>query len=220
MSGHGSGLEATINTTAASGIGTITVTNGGSGYQVGDLLLSNNIGARGSSARMTVGIVTETNRIILDNVTQKFVVGTAMTHTDGGGTAAVISAPTAVDDDAVRDGLTFRVDHRNHGMHAGGNVVKISNVIGDTIPTALSAKIDNDSTTIDVVDGANLTTFEGTAVSGVHTGYIKIDKEIISYNAINGNEITITSREVDSSLKSDHAAVSYTHLTLPTNSRV
>ena len=204
LTGHGSGLEATIQTTDV-GVGTINVTNGGSGYQVGDLLLSNNIGARGSGARMTVGIVTETNRIILDNVTQKFVVGTAMTHTDGGGTAAVISAPTAVDDDPVRDGLTFRVDHRNHGMHAGGNVVKISNVIGDTIPTALSAKIDNDSTTIDVIDGSNLTTFEGTAVSGVHTGYIKIDKEIISYNAINGNEITITSREVDSSLKSNHA---------------
>ena len=207
LSGNGSGLQATINTTAASGIGTITVTNGGSGYQVGDLLLTNNIGASGSGARITVGIVTETNTLILDNVTKNFAVGVAMTHTNGGGSTADISAPTAVNNDPVRDGLTFEVDHRNHGMHAGGNVVKINNVISDTIPTSLTAKIDNDSTTIDVVDAAaaGLATFEGVAVSGVHTGYVKIDKEIISYNAINSNEITITAREFDSTLKTDHS---------------
>ena len=205
LTGSGSGLEATINTTVASGIGTITVTNGGSGYQVGDLLLTNNIGNSGSGGRVTVGIVTMTNRIVLDDITEAFVVGTALTHTDGGGTDVDVTAPTAVDSDSVRDGFTFKVDHRNHGMHAGGNVVKIENVISDTIPTSLTAKVDNDSTTIDVVDGSAFSTFEGVAVSGVHTGYVKIDKEIISYNAINGNEITIAAREVNSSLKSDHA---------------
>ena len=204
LSGNGSGMEATIQTNA-SGITTVNVTNGGSGYQVGDLLLTNNIGATGSGARVTIGIVTTTNKIILDNVTQNFVVGTAMTHTNGAGTPSNISAPTAVDNDIVRDGLTFKVDHRNHGMHSGGNVVKINNVIGNVQPTALSTKIDDDSTTITVVDGSNFSVFEGASVSGVHTGYIKVDKEIISYNAINTNEITITGREIDSSLKSDHA---------------
>ena len=83
LSGNGSGLEVTLNTTVASGVGTITVTNGGSGYQVGDLLLSNKIGDSGSGARVTVGIVTMTNKITLDDVTESFVVGTALTHTDG-----------------------------------------------------------------------------------------------------------------------------------------
>ena len=204
LSGNGSGLEVTLNTTVATGVGTITVTNGGSGYQVGDLLLSNKIGDSGSGARVTVGIVTMTNKITLDDVTESFVVGTALTHTDGGGTDADITAPTAVDSDIVRDGFTFKVDHRNHGMHAGGNVVKIENVIGDVLPTSLTSKVDDDSTTIDVVDGTNFASFEGVAVSGIHTGYVKIDKEIISYNSINGNEITIAAREIDDSLKSDH----------------
>ena len=179
LSGNGSGLEVTLNTTVASGVGTITVTNGGSGYQVGDLLLSNKIGDSGSGARVTVGIVTMTNKITLDDVTESFVVGTALTHTNGEGVSVDITAPTAIaDSDIVRDGFTFKVDHRNHGMHAGGNVVKIGNVIGDVLPTSLTSKVDDDSTTIDVVDGTNFASFEGVTVSEFILVMLKLIKKL------------------------------------------
>ena len=203
LTGYGSSVVATI--AVASGVvNSITVTDGGSGYAVGDLLLSNNIGATGSGVRATVGIVTMTNLLVLDNVQNNFGLGIGMTQTDGGGTSINVTAPTSIYSDPIRDGYTLEVDHRNHGMHSSSNVVKIENFNGDVEPSPLTAKINDDSTTITVTSGSNFANFEGSPVGAANTGYVKIDKEIISYNTINGNEITIANRAVDASLRSDH----------------
>ena len=91
--------------------------------------------------RVTVGVVTETNLLVVDDVQGNFIVGAATTHTDGGGTDATLTNPTAVSSDPIRDGHTLLIDHVNHGMHSSSNVVKLENIVGDIEPTSLTTKL-------------------------------------------------------------------------------
>ena len=93
-------------------------------------------------------------------------------------------------------------------MHSSTNKVRVSNFHPDGTPTTLTNNIDDDTTAITLTSGANFTNFEGGAVGVGTSGYLLIDKEIISYNTVSGNTITIdgSDRGIDSSLKSNHAA--------------
>ena len=204
LTGVGSSAVATFGI-ASGAVDTITVTSGGSGYSVGDLLLANPIGATGSGVRVTVGIVTTTNLLVVDDVKSNISAGIAYTYFNSAGVGADMTAPTAVNNDAIRDGTTMLFDHHNHGMHASTNKLRVYNVQSDVKPTTLTAAIDNDTTIIKVADGTNFTSFEGSPVGAANTGYVLIDKEIISYNTISGNDITIANRVVDSSIKSNHS---------------
>ena len=125
LTGFGQNAKATVRV-AGGTVDRITKTDGGTGYAVGDVLVSGNVGFTGSAIRAVVGVVTTTNTIILDNVESATQVagspgiqaGTAVTHYLGSGVKnSVAITPTAVDNDAIRDGLTLFVDHKNHGMH-------------------------------------------------------------------------------------------------------
>ena len=139
-----------------------------------------------------------------------FVDNADIVHTTSGGTATTIGSGNidTVTPDSIRDGYTLQFDHKNHGMHSSTNKVRVSNFHPDGAPTVLTNNIDDDSTTIDLSSATNFSTFEGGAVGVGTTGYLLIDKEIISYNTISGNIITIdgADRGIDSSLKSNHAA--------------
>jgi hypothetical protein len=204
LTGFGSSCVATVQV-ASGAVNTITVTAGGAGYQVGDLLLANPIGSTGSGVRVTVGVSTLTNLLIVDNVKNNISAGAAYTYFNDSGTAKDMPAVEYVNNDPIRDGVTMLFDHHNHGMHSSTNKLKVDNVESDVKPTTLSAEINDDTTVIKVASGADFTTFEGTTVGAANTGYLKIDKEIISYNTISGNDITIANRVVDASLKSNHA---------------
>ena len=204
LTGFGNSCLATI-TVSSGAVSSINVTDAGSGYAVGDLLLANQIGATGTGVRAIVGIVTQTNLIVVDDVSSNIVAGTAMTHYNSSGTGSIISAPTSVTNDPIRDGYTMLFDHHNHGMHASTNKVKVVNFASDVAPTSLSSAIDDDTTVITVADATQFANFEGSPVGAANTGYLKIDKEVISYNTVSGNDITITTRVIDSSLKSNHA---------------
>jgi hypothetical protein len=149
----------------------------------------------------------------MDEVNNKFVDNVDLTYVDGNGARSTIanSNITGVASDTFRDGYTLMFDHRNHGMHSSQNKLKIVDFGSDIAPTTLASNVDNDSTTLAVADGAAFATFEGTAVGAGQTGYLKVDKEIISYNNISGNDITINTRSIDSSLKSNHAANAFVH---------
>ena len=207
LTGFGQGVVGTV-VIASGAVDSISVTNSGSGYAVGDLLLANPIGATGSGVRATVANVTNTSLLVVDNVKENFVTGTGFTYYNSAGIAKTMDAPTSISNDPIRDGSTMLFDHRNHGMHASTNKLRVYNVQSDVKETTLTAAIDDDTAIIKVADGTNFTTFEGTAVGAGHTGYLKIDGEIISYNTISGNDITIASRVVDSSQKSNHAQYS------------
>jgi hypothetical protein len=204
LTGVGSSVVATV-VVGSGAVTSINVTSAGSGYAVGDLLLANPIGATGSGVRVTVGIVSTTNLLIVDDVDSNISAGVAYTYFNSAGVGADMLAPTAVTNDAIRDGVTMLFDHHNHGMHASTNKLRVYDVQSDVKPTTLTAAVDNDTTIIKVADGSAFATFEGSPVGAANTGYLLINKEIISYNTISSNDITVASRVVDSSIKSNHA---------------
>ena len=207
VTGIGTGLEATISVQNGS-VNTITVTNGGIGYQVGDALVFNKVGNTGSTVRAFVDSVTNPNLLIVDQVDKNFIVAN-ITHVATNGTSTVLNAAkiNSVVSDPIKDGFTMEFDHRNHGMHGANNKVKIKNFVSDSKPTDITEDILFDSSTITVEDETGFDTFEGAAVSASNIGYLKIGKEIIGYNSISGKVIGgIVERGVDSSLVSTHKA--------------
>jgi len=204
LTGFGSSCTANVTVNASGTITQIEVATGGAGYQVGDLLLMNQLGASGSGVRVNVGVSTRTNLLVVDNVKDSISAGSVYTFFNNAGTGKVMTAVESVNNDPIRDGVTMLFDHHNHGMHANTNKLRVYNVDSDVKPTTLSAAIDDDTTVISVASGADFTTFEGAAVGAGNTGYLTIDREIISYNTISGNNITIANRGVDQSLRSNH----------------
>ena len=212
LTGNGQGAVANVTVDAgAVTASNVTITNGGSGYAPGDLLLMNSLGATGSGVRAVVTShagIGGTDLIILDNVDNNFDPNTDIVHFTQAGTATTIadSAITSVNPDPIRDGYTLKFDHKNHGMHSSTNKVKVSNFHPDGSPTVLSENLNDDSTLITVSSGTGFETFEGKTVSVSFPGYVLIDKEIIEYKGVAGNNLTGIDRGIDSSLKSNHAA--------------
>ena len=217
-SGTGAVVQVVVNTSSTPNIADtgVTVTTGGSGYAEGDLLLFGNIGNNGSGVRAVVkhgvNAINNIDLLVIDDVKDNFVSTRDISHTVGGGSTAITASNIdTINSDSIRDGHTLQFDHKNHGMHSSTNKVRISNFHPDGIPTVLTGNIDDDTTSITLSDGTNFSTFEGGAVGVGTSGYLLIDKEIISYNTISGTTpatITIdgTDRGIDSSLKSNHSA--------------
>ena len=214
-SGTGGVVTVVVNTSSTPNIadGSVTVTTAGSGYAAGDLLLLGNIGNTGSGVRAVVkntSSINNTDLLVLDDVKDNFVNNRDIVHFASGGTQTTIANAdiATVNPDSIRDGHTLQFDHKNHGMHSSTNKVRISNFHPDGIPTVLTGNIDDDTTAITLSDGTNFSTFEGTAVGAGQSGFLLVDKEIIQYNAISGNTITIdgADRGIDQSLKSNHSA--------------
>ena len=212
LSGIGANAQATVRITDGE-VNTITVSNGGNGYAVGDLLLMNPVGLTGSGVRVIVNSLAtlHTDRVIIDDVNGDFKTGVAYTHYNSSGDHDInhteITA-SAVNTDSIRDGKTIGFDHKNHGMHSSTNKVKVEDFVSDLAPIKLEQKIDDDTTAIKVTDASIFVNFERSPVSATNLGYIKIDNEIISYEGANTstNELTSIVRQVDNSLKTNHAA--------------
>ena len=219
----GFGQGATANVTVQNGAVTaanINIQNGGSGYAPGDLLMLNPLGSTGSGVRVVVkghvGLA-GTNVIILDDVKNNFIDSEDMKHfPNGGGENTIADGDvTSVIPDPVRDGYTMKVRHRNHGMHSNTNEVKITRFNSDVKPTTLTQKIDDDTTIISVTSSTGFDKFEDQTVSADFPGFVQIDKEIIKYTGVSGNDLTGITRSIDSRdderRKSNHKAKAYVY---------
>ena len=86
-----------------------------------------------------------------------------------------------------------RVYHDNHGMHDPDNNVTISGAISEISSTTLTASISTTDTSITVADASAFhKIINNLNIGASNTGFIKIDDEIISYQAISGDNKTIT----------------------------
>ena len=208
----GSGRDATANITISNGVAiAATISNGGTGYSVGDVLTATQIGitSLGRNLRLSVTDITGINELVLDNVQGDFLVGaggtvrytnnlgvTTTLNASAGGNVLIPVAPTV-----VTDGLHIKVNQKNHGMHSTLNRVQISNVISDVTPTKLIADYESTSTsTILIVDSTNFGTFENVGVGTTNPGYARIGQEIISYTGVSTNSLIGITRSVDSTL--------------------
>lgn len=206
----GSGKNATANIIIQDGVSIgATIINGGTGYQVGDVLTATQIGltSLGRNLRLSVGAISGINEFIIDQVQGDFEVGAAKTvqfinssgiRTDLNGTGSDVLLTSI---ETVSDGLHVKVNHKNHGMHSLLNSVTISNVLSDVKPTTLAANVNKGSTSnIIVQDVSNLSTFENVGVGTTNPGYIIIGNEIIAYEGISGSSLTGITRSIDQTL--------------------
>ena len=221
----GEGSEAVGNVTVNNGeISSVTLTNGGKNYAVGDTLGIGTLGlGNGSGAVISVGLVTERNSIIITNIQGSFNTGVGtigfnngsaflgLDGTTGEGAAGGANVGSAVtissfDIDTTEDGLHFKVDHRAHAMHSFNNLVKISGVESDVIPTKLTTDYENTSTSdISVLNSSNFATFEGVGVGTTNFGYAIIGNEIVSYTGVANGAITgVTTRGIDNTTPQSH----------------
>lgn len=125
--------------------------------------------------------------------------GTVHSYTSTGDTVGAYFTSSSVANAANK----IKVYHKNHGMHALTNLVKLEGVISEVAPTFIdSANLPNgiaendavnSSFTLPVLDVTQFHAFiDGAPVSATNYGYIKIDDEIIAYSAIAGDGTSLT----------------------------
>ena len=215
----GTGKDATANITITNGVAVgATINNGGTGYTIGDILTAPKIGDDflGKNIQLSVQSLSGVNELIVDNVQGEFESGgvkilqyinnsevTTDLNFSVGGNVTIPANGIIVES----DGLNIKVNHKNHGMHAGENTVKISNVVSDIKPSKLTVGFDASSTSEINLDPplSNFTTFENVSVSNLNPGYIIIGSEIIAYEGVSGNTLTGITRGIDQTTSSSHA---------------
>ena len=192
----GNGRDATATITISNGVAfAATITSGGSGYQVGDVVRIDSIGAVnvGRDARFSLPTISNVNQIIVDNVQGDFVVGSANTikFINNSGITTFLNGTGVLVDEIIEetDGRHIRVDHKNHGMYFSDNSVTISNAQSDIKPTKLSIQFAANSTSISVDDSSAFGTFENAGIGTTNPGYLLIGNEIIEYTAVSGGVI-------------------------------
>ena len=213
ITGSGSGATADIEINGDGVAIAATIISGGSGYVVGDILSVSTLGGSplGRNLRLSLTSIGGINEIIVDNVQGDFSVGAGkpikyINNSDtevflnGGG--VLINTDGIV---SLNDGLTIKVNHRNHGMHSRTDRVEIFDIISDIKPTSLSVELSkNENVEISVVSTVGFDTFENLSVSSGNPGYIKIDGEIISYTGTTATTLTGIVRGIDSTEVVNH----------------
>jgi hypothetical protein len=216
VTGSGTGAIGIV-TVSGGAIANVCVTASGRGYAVGDTLTAT-LGSNtlGQNLTFTVGVVTSTNTLVLTNVTgQDFntsdqiqYVPTAGAGVGVGSTLFSIVPSIATINTDQYDGTYFKVNHKNHGMHADNNIVTLTGVSGDTVPTAIQvgyavSSIDN----ISIASSTNFNLFEGAQVSAANPGFALIGDEIIAYTGVGNNILTgITTRGIDGTIPRTYTA--------------
>ena len=204
----GTGKGAVANVYVNNGVAAAaTITSGGTGYSVGDVLGITTIGIStggsgtvGRNARFSITGIGMTNELTIDNVQGEFVVGAANTlfYTNSSGIKTELGYVNGGDVqissiDVESDGLHVKVNHKNHGMYSTQNRVKISNAQSDIKPSKLSIALETgNESSFSVDDGSVYENFENVGVGTTNRGYVKIGKEIVEYNNVTGNVITLS----------------------------
>lgn len=208
--GFGSGaiVNIDINSTTT-GIGTVTVINGGSGYQIGDSLIIPEIGSGvGYGGKVSVISIGSSNSFVIDNVQGTFTSGSnELQYVNSSGITSSLGVGitiSSVTEDQYYDGRHMKVYHTNHGMHSSENYVKISKFkpsINES-NSKLTSDIDTAAINIPLTAGTGnaFTQFEGLNVSSSNIGYVIIGEEIIGYTSVSGDTLISSSelRGVDS----------------------
>jgi len=215
----GNGKNATANITISNGVAiAATISNGGRGYSIGDVVTATQIGALtlGRNLQLSIQTINGSNEIILDNVQGDFEAGVAKSiyfinssgittalNSSVGGNVRIISDGIQVES----DGLHVRVNHKNHGMHATENVVRISKVSSDIKPIKITEEYSSSSTSDINVDGTiNFSTFENIGIGTTNPGYALIGNEIIAYTGTTATSLTGITRGIDQTLSSSYSS--------------
>lgn len=203
--GFGQGAKATIGV-VNSGITTVNITDGGSGYSVGDILSIDSIGNDiGFGGKLEVQNIGDPNCLELSDVQGQFNVGlSTVYYINPSGISTEIGIGltiTSIRTDPYYDGLHMKVNHINHSMHSRENYVKISKFrpASNQVNSKLLTNLSLTDTTIELESTSGFETFEGLPVNDDNLGYAIIGYEVISYQGVSGNFLTGVVRSLDDS---------------------
>ena len=215
ISGKGTGATAEI-TVSNGGISSARVINGGFGYLSGDVVGISTIGdfLTGRDARITVSSISNVNQIIIDGVQGEFEVGVGKTLLYVNSLGITTNLNSALGGNVLvdniieeSDGLHMKVLMSNHGMYSKNNIVQLSEVYPDSVPTKLTAEYPINSTApISIQDSQNFSTFEGVGVGTTNPGYLRINSEIIKYTSVTGNTLGGIERSILGSQQGRHTS--------------
>jgi len=185
----GNGRNALADITISNGVAiAATITSGGSGYQVGDILGIISIGSVnvGRNARFSLSSISNINQIIVDNIQGDFDADSIKTIQFINNLNVTTDTGALIDEIIEEsDGLHIRIDHKNHGMYFDDNLVAIYNVESDVKPTKLNAELPLDSTSSISIDNSGVfSVFENVGVGTTNPGYLRIGDEIIEYTEV------------------------------------
>ena len=213
----GNGRNGTANITISAGVAVgATIADGGTGYAIGDMLTCDSIGIAsvGRDIRLSVQQINGSNEITLDEVQGDFTVGAGYTLTYINPTGLTTDLNAAYSGNVVPtgtiqtvyDGLHFKVNQRNHGMHSDVNQVTIQGAKSDVSPTTLSASYSSSFTgNISIGATSNFEKFENVSVASSNPGFAKIGSEIIKYTGVNADsELTGITRAQNGTVAFPH----------------
>jgi len=223
LTGEGSGL--TIDVTFADGkldvitSGIVTVTKGGYGYRVGDIVgIPTSIVSFGSGAKLTVQKLGAVNTLFLDNVQGNYdnVIGNRLTYVSSPGITSYIGLTTVsyLEQNTNFDGQHFKVTNYNHGMYATNNLVRINNAKSDLTPVKLVSNYSATETSSIQLDSISIfANFENVGVSTTNPGYARIQDELIRYTGVTTSTNTLTgiTRGIDANVTGTGLLASSSH---------
>jgi hypothetical protein len=205
QTGVGFGAEATLIIDGNQQVSTITITNGGNNYVLGDILSipeSSSLNS-GFGAQFQVTSIASNNTFVIDNVQGTFSVGlTTISYINSSGITTVVGPSVTISSinvDQYNTGLHMKIYQPNHGMHSPENYVQISKMRptfdGDFADTITELEQGGLSVTLD--DSTGFEIFEGLPVSALNPGYALIGYEVFEYTSVAANTLTISQRGVD-----------------------
>jgi hypothetical protein len=219
--GYGRGATATIGVISnGAGISTVTIVNGGLGYQRGDSLLIPGIGKNvGYGGRVVVTSIGSSNSFVISNVQGSFSSGiTTLSYINSSGitiyTGPGVTISGSPIEDPYYDGLHMKIYNQNHGMHSSENYVTINEMrpLNTDTNSKLSTSLSSvESTSISLSSSSGFETFEGATVSPSNPGYVIIGSEIIAYTSISGNNLTNLTRPIDGSKTQSYDSGTYVY---------
>jgi hypothetical protein len=202
----GSGKDAIAEVTISNGVAiAATISSGGNGYKVGDVLGITSVGniTVGRGALFSLTSIGSTTQLILDNVQGNFsVAGVAKTvvYSNSSGITTTLNSTSGGNVqissiDVESDGLHILVNHKNHGMYFEDNYVKISGVESDISPTKLTSDYNYDSTSsILIENSSSFASFENVGVATTNPGYALIGNEIFEYKSVSSGSLNNITR--------------------------
>ena len=218
--GYGEGATATVGVAiTGAGIDSVTIVNGGIGYQEGDSLLIPSIGKNvGFGGKVVVENINSKNSFVISNVQGTFSSGIAtLSYTNSSGIVTNVGpgvTVSSVTDDQYNDGLHMKIYNQNHGMHSSVNYVKISEMrpMNTDTNSKLSTDLSRDElTNIPLLSSSGFDKFEGVEVSGANPGYVIIGNEVIQYTGVSGNNLTTLTRPIDGTPSQSYNSGTYVY---------
>jgi len=205
ITGNGSGAVGVVTTNSSGEITQISVkgSTADKGYCVGDVLgiKTSSLGSTaaqkiGSGARISVDQMDVANTLYLTNVQgESFDTGNWLIQYESDGTTTTLGAATTAITSSEQfgelySGNVMEVKQYNHSMTADTNRVSIKGIEPNTVPVNLTGALTSADTTISI-STATFTTAEGISTS---TGYVKIGPEVIYYDGISVDALSIGTR--------------------------